>query len=91
MYFEWDETKNIFLQFERGISFERVVDAIAAGKILDILEHLNKEKYPDQILIIVDIDNYACVVPAVISGETYFLKTAFRSRKYTKKYFNARK
>jgi uncharacterized DUF497 family protein len=86
MFFKWDETKNVLLQFERGLSFEQVVSAIAEGKVLDILEHTDKGKYPNQILIVVDINGYACVIPAAKNGEVYFLKTIFRSRKYTKKY-----
>lgn len=86
MHFEWDEDKNLLLRFERNVSFEQVVEAVANGKILDILEHTNKVKYPNQILIVVNINEYACVVPAVKIYDGYFLKTIFQSRKYTKKY-----
>ncbi len=86
MIFDWNEEKNRILQEQRNISFEQVVIAISDGSIFDILEHPNKEKYKNQYLIIVNIGNYAYVVPTVIDGEVYFFKTLFPSRKYTKKY-----
>jgi uncharacterized DUF497 family protein len=81
----WNEEKNSKLKAERGISFEDVELAIIEDRILDILEHPNKDKYPNQKLLIVEIDNYAYVVPYVeeMNGNI-FLKTIFPSRKYTK-------
>ncbi len=86
MIFDWNKEKNRILQKQRTISFEQIVVAISDGAVLDILEHPNKEKYKNQYLIIVNIANYAYVVPTVIDGEVYFFKTLFPSRKYTKKY-----
>ena len=86
MVFDWNEEKNSQLKKERDISFERIVLAIDEGCILDVLEHPNKEKYKNQILIIVNIDEYAYVVPAVKEKEYWFLKTIFPSRKYTDRY-----
>ena len=83
MTFDWDPEKNQLLIAERDISFERIIVAIDSGKLLDILEHSNQKKYKDQLLLLVDIDNYVWVVPAVETKETYFLKTAFPSRKFT--------
>lgn len=87
MTFDWDVEKNKLLQVERKISFERIVVEIQAGAVLDILKHPNKEKYPNQILIIINIDDYAWVVPAVEGKNLFFLKTAFPSRKYTNIFF----
>ena len=36
---QWDEAKNRKLLQERGISFESIVIAIEAGKLLDIITH----------------------------------------------------
>jgi hypothetical protein len=83
MVFDWNEKKNDQLKKERKIGFERVVIAIEAGDILDIFDHPNKERYGKQILIIVNIDGYAYVVPTLCNNEEYFLKTIFPSRKYT--------
>jgi hypothetical protein len=49
------------------------------------LENTNK-KNKNQIMIVVNHDNYAFVIPAVKSEKEYFLKTIFPSRKYTLKY-----
>ena len=87
----WDEEKNLKLQNEREISFEDIELAILENRILDILEHPNKSKYPNQKLMIVEIDGYAYVVPFVEEGKDIFLKTIFPSRKYTKKYLRGRK
>ena len=86
MVFDWNEEKNTQLKEKRGVGFERIVLAIGEGRILDVLEHPNEERYKGQILIIVDVDGYAYVVPAVRSGEYWFLKTLFPSRKYTDRY-----
>ncbi len=82
----WKEEKNNWLKANRNISFEDVELAILENRILDILEHHNKEKYPNQKLLIVEINNYAYVVPYTEIGEDIFLITIFPSRKFTKKY-----
>jgi uncharacterized DUF497 family protein len=86
--FSWNEDKNEQLKKSRNISFERVIIAIQNNDILDVLENPKNDKYRDQILIIVDIENYAFVVPAVKGKDGYFLKTIFPSRKYIKKYLS---
>ncbi|AOP33522.1 toxin [Leptospira tipperaryensis] len=86
MVFDWDNIKNETLKAERNISFERIVIEIESGSVLEILKHPKKEKYQNQILIIIEIDNYAWVIPAIESKNTYFLKTAYPSRKYTNIY-----
>jgi len=50
------------------------------------MDHPNKDKYPNQKIIIVNVDGYAYLVPFVIDGNEYFLKTIIPSRKATKKY-----
>ena len=86
MVFDWNNDKNKILKDERSISFERIVVAIEEDHLLDILEHPNKEKYQNQVLLIVEIEDYAYVVPCVIENDVYFLKTIFPSRKYTDEY-----
>ena len=86
MVFDWSEEKNSILKETRGIGFERVVIAIENGDILAIFDHPNKEKYKNQIMIIVRIDNYAYSVPAVKDKDYWFLKTIIPSRKYTDQY-----
>jgi uncharacterized DUF497 family protein len=86
MVFNWDNDKNERLKCEWGVSFERVVFLIQHGLILDILEHPSKERYKEQKLYIINIDNYAYVVPFVDEGNERFLKAIFPSRKYTQIY-----
>lgn len=87
MSFYWNEDKNTLLKQERGISFERIVVAIEEGHLIDILKHPNKEKYLNQIILVVEIEGYAFCIPCVQESDgNYFLKTVFPSRKYTKKY-----
>jgi len=84
--FAWSDEKNRKLQRERDISFEIVVTQIEAGKILDILEHPDQERYPGQKLLVVEIDGYAFLVPFVERETEIFLKTVIPSRKATKHY-----
>jgi len=84
--FNWSDDKNKILKEERGVCFEEIVFCIENDQLLDILEHPNPEKYSDQKLFVVALDNYAYIVPFVRRGEEIFLKTIFPSRKYTKRY-----
>jgi len=86
-YIDWDEEKNKKLKEERGISFEEVLVLIQEEKILEIIDHPNQNRYPNQQIFIVIIDEYAYLVPFVEDKEKYFLKTIIPSRKMTKKYF----
>ncbi len=90
-YFDWDEEKNRKLKAERDISFEEITTAIDEGKLLDIIENPNKNRYPNQKISIVNIQNYVYLVPLVEDEEKYFLKTIFPSRKMTKKYLIERR
>ena len=65
MNFYWNEEKNILLKQERGVSFERIVVAIEEGHLLDVLEHPNNEKYRNQIILVVEIEDYAFCIPCV--------------------------
>lgn len=84
--YDWDEDKNEALKEERGISFEEVVLGIENGHLLDILKHPDQERYPGQFLYVVEINEYAYIVPFIDSKKGKFLKTIFPSRKYTKLY-----
>jgi hypothetical protein len=86
--FEFSADKNQLLIKERRICFEGVIAAIEGGKLLDIIEHHNIEKYPNQKIYVLDINSYIYLVPFVRKDKyTIFLKTIFPSRKLTKKYF----
>ncbi len=85
-YFDWNNQKNQKLKQERNISFEQVLIAIEEGDILDIVEQPSKSKYSNQKIFIININNYAYLVPFVEDEEKLFLKTIIPSRKATKKY-----
>ncbi len=87
-YFTWNEEKNEQLKQERNISFEEIVVQIENEQILDIVEHPNDEKYPDQMIMIVECNQYAYLVPYVETEDEIFLKTIIPSRKATKKYLD---
>ena len=85
-YFNWSPSKNRQLKSERNISFEVILLQIENGKLLDLLEHPNKIKYPNQKILVVEYLSYVYLVPMVESEKEYFLKTIIPSRKATKKY-----
>jgi len=82
----WNSTKNQQLISERGISFEDIVFYLQQGSLLDDIEHTNSERYPDQRVFVVNIDDYAYLVPYVENRKEIFLKTVIPSRKATKIY-----
>ena len=75
----WDPLKSEWLKRARGVSFEEIVSARYVG----IAEH---PKRPHQKLMLFELDGYIWVVPYVRDGDDSFLKTAFPSRMYTKKW-----
>ena len=79
----WDPQKNELLKQERGISFEEIAYLIEAGHILGIEENPGR---PHQKIYVLELDGYAVVVPYVENEHAIFLKTAFPSRKFAKKY-----
>lgn len=84
--FGWNAEKNQQLSLERGISFEDVVFYLQNGYILDDIDHPNQEKYPGQRVYIVNVDNYAYLIPYIEDDEKVFLKTIIPNRKATKMY-----
>jgi uncharacterized DUF497 family protein len=88
--FTWNPEKNALLLQTRGITFDEIVQEIEAGAVCIETDHPNKNKYPDQKVLIVKIDNYAYLVPCVVNGDEDFLKTIIPSRKATKKHFGGK-
>ena len=67
----------------RGISFEEIAYLIESGQILGIEENPGRS---NQKMYILEIENHIVIVPFVEKDNEIFLKTAFPSRKYTKRY-----
>ncbi len=85
-YYRWNYEKNESLKAERGIGFERVIMHIERGDVLDVVDHPNKAKYPNQQILVVEIDSYVYLVPFVENDDGRFLKTIIPSRKATRDY-----
>lgn len=54
--------------------------------MLDIIRHPNASRYPNQSIIVLNMEGYVYLVPYVEQEGTRFLKTIIPSRKATKEY-----
>ena len=84
--YDWNGKKNELLRQERGITFEDVIYNLNHDGLLDTIEHPNRKQYPDQRIFVVNIEEYAYLVPFVEERGVIFLKTIIPSRKMTKQY-----
>jgi hypothetical protein len=84
---EFSLEKNELLRSTRNVSFEEIIECIQNGGVLDNMIHHNISRSKQRIYI-VNINNYAYLVPYVIDekNKIVFLKTIYPSRKYTKLY-----
>jgi hypothetical protein len=82
-YLNWRLEKNEILKAKQGLSFEEIALLIESGRILGIEENPGRS---NQKIYILEIENYAFIVPFVEKDNEIFLKTAFPSRKYTERY-----
>ena len=85
-YYKWNYEKDERLKAERGLSFEQVILHIERGDLIDVIEHPNQSKYPNQQMLVVKIRDYAYLVPFIEDEEGKFLKTIIPSRKATREY-----
>jgi len=83
--FKWNPDKNKLLFKTRGITFDEVVQAVSDGYGVSDVPHWNKNRYPNQRIMTVIINDYAYLVPYIRNGEDYFLKSIIPSRKANKK------
>ena len=83
----FNEEKNQLLKATRGICFDDVLLAIKKNRVLADVDHPNSKRLKQKVYII-QIDNYAHVVPYVINKhkKEIFLKTIYPSRVFTKEY-----
>lgn len=84
--YRWDLEKDEILRNERGISFELILFQIENGFLLDIIKHPNKDKYPNQSIFVIEIEDYVYLVPFIENKDEIFLKTFIPSRKATRNY-----
>lgn len=89
-HINWSKEKNVKLSEERNISFEIVARYIEGKKILEIYQHSNTVKYPNQKIFAINIEGYVYLVPFIETDDEIFLKTIIPSRKATKYYLEER-
>ncbi|WP_435550534.1 hypothetical protein [Desulfobacterium sp. N47] len=89
-HYKWNKEKNERLKIERGISFEQITMHIEQGDLLDIVTHPNQSKYPNQQILVVEINDYVYLVPFVENENGKFLKTIIPSRKATRDYLGGK-
>jgi len=84
--FDWSDEKNAVLERAREVCFEDVIVCIQNGNVLDIIRHPNRDRYPGQNIIVLNVDGYVWLVPYVKQRGVRFLKTIIPSRKATREY-----
>jgi uncharacterized DUF497 family protein len=84
--YNWNAEKNQLPLQERGISFEKIVFEISLGNELAVVMHPNQNKYPGQMISVVEVDDYVYLVPFVETVSEIFLKTIIPSRKATRQF-----
>lgn len=84
--YNWNTEKNQVLIEERGISFERIVFEISMGNEVAVVMHPNQDKYPGQMISMIEVDDYIFLVPFIETESEIFLKTIIPSRKATRQF-----
>jgi uncharacterized DUF497 family protein len=82
----WNKEKNEQLVKNRGIGFKTAAQMIENGRVMSIIDNPNQIKYAGQRMYVLNINNYAWLVPFVENGNVIFLKTMIPSRAATKKF-----
>jgi hypothetical protein len=75
----WDRWKSLQLKLTRGASFEDLFES----------KHIKSRGHPsrpNQQMAFYEYQGYVWVIPFVEQGNVKFLKTLYRSRKFTKLY-----
>ncbi len=84
MKFVWKTAKTQQLRTERNVSFEQVLEVIAEGKVIDIVENPSS-KYSGQKVYILELNQYPHFVPFKdLDDGTRELITIIPSRKLKK-------
>ena len=89
--FDWSDEKDALLKSERGVGFQDIVFHIEKGDLIAVSNHPNQDKYSNQKVLYIRIDDYVYLVPYDESGGQKFLKTIIPSRKATKQFLEENK
>jgi len=84
--FDWSDEKNEMLERTRQVCFEDAIVCIQNGDVLDVIRHPNRERYPKQNMIVLNVSGYVWLIPYVKVKGVRFLKTIIPSRKATREY-----
>ena len=82
MDFIYDEKKNQILFDTRGLTFEQAIEIISEEGVLLDFQHPNFEKFLNQRIMVISINNYPHCIPYVMDGEKFVLKTIFKDRRF---------
>jgi len=82
MDFIYDENKNQILFDTRGLTFEQAIEIISEEGVLLDFQHPNFEKFPNQRIMVISLNNYPHCIPYVMDGEKFVLKTIFKDRRF---------
>ncbi len=82
MVFNFNAEKNELLFKTRGITFNQIIEVIENEGVLLDFQHPNREKYPNQMIMVVNLNDYTYCVPYVLDEEEIFLKTIFPNRDF---------
>jgi uncharacterized DUF497 family protein len=82
MEFAFDKDKNDLLYRQRGVTFHMVIESFSKKGALRNFDHPNQKRYPNQKVIVVEINGYTYCVPYVVEKSIWFLKTIYPSRRF---------
>lgn len=85
----FSEEKDRWLIEKRGIGFKEISQKIIKRRMIRIIKHPNKKKFPKQKMFLVRVKDYIFIVPFIEEENYIFLKTVYPSRKYIKKYIKS--
>jgi len=78
----FDQEKNKKLLKERGVSFEMVIEKMVDKEIILDFKHPNTSRYPNQRIMVIEINNYTYCVPYLQTQNEIVLKTIYPDRRF---------
>jgi len=63
------------------LTFEQAIEIISETGVLLDFAHPNVQKYPNQRIMVISIDDYPHCIPYVMDGDKFVLKTIFKDRR----------
>ena len=78
----FDQEKNKKLLKERGVSFEMVIKKMVDKEIILDFKHPNTSRYPNQRIMVIEINNYTYCVPYLQTQNEIVLKTIYPDRRF---------